>query len=59
MEGAAIAHVCVKSGVDFIVLRYISDVVGADNQIEDYLSFETEMARRSALICLEVLNKMA
>lgn len=59
MEGAAIAHVCVKSGVDFIVLRYISDVVGAENQVDDYLSFETEMARRSALICLEVLKTMA
>lgn len=58
MEGAAIAHVCVKSGVSFIVLRYISDVVGAENQVDDYLSFETEMARRSAGICLEVLKKL-
>lgn len=59
MEGAAIAHVCVKSGVSFIVLRYISDVVGAENQVDDYLSFETEMARRSATICLEVLKNIA
>jgi len=58
MEGAAIAHVCVKSGVSFVVLRYISDVVGAENQVDDYLSFETEMARRSASICLEVLRKL-
>ena len=58
MEGAAIAHVCVKSGIDFIVLRYVSDIVGLKNQINDYLSFETEMANRSANICLEILKKI-
>ena len=43
MEGTAIAHVCVKSGVDFLVLRYISDIVGEESQINDYNSFENEM----------------
>lgn len=59
MEGCAIAHVCVKSGVDFIVLRYISDVVGAPNQINDFMAFEEEMANRSSNICLEVLRNYA
>ena len=59
MEGAAIAHVCVKSGVDFIVVRYVSDIVGEPSQIDDYKSFETEMANRSSEICLSILNKLA
>ena len=58
MEGAAIAHVCVKSGVDFIVLRFVSDVVGKENQVKDYMSFESEMANRSAAICLDVLKNI-
>ncbi|MDE5715885.1 MAG: 5'-methylthioadenosine/adenosylhomocysteine nucleosidase [Anaeroplasmataceae bacterium] len=58
MEGASIAQVCVKSGVDFVVLRYISDIVGKDSQIEDYKTFESEMARRSALVCLAILKNM-
>lgn len=58
MEGAAIAHVCVKSKVDFIVLRYVSDIIGAESQINDYLSFEQEMAQRSANITLKLVNKI-
>lgn len=58
MEGAAIAHVCVKAKVDFIVLRYISDIIGAKSQINDYLSFEKEMAQRSANITLKLMNKI-
>ena len=58
MEGTAIAHVAVKAGVDFIVLRYISDEVGAENQEEDYLSFEKEMSERSARICLKLIENI-
>ena len=58
MEGAAIAHVCVKSGVDFLVLRYISDIVGKESQIADYNSFEYEMANRSSEICFKLLNNL-
>lgn len=56
MEGAALAHVAIKAGVDFIVLRYISDIIGEESQIDDYLTFEREMANRSANICLQILN---
>ena len=59
MEGAAIAHVCVKSGIDFIVVRYVSDIVGEPSQIADYSAFETEMANRSSEICLKILNNLA
>ena len=58
MGGAAIAHVCVKSGVNFLVLRYISDIVGKESQIEDYNSFEYEMANRSSEICFKLLNNL-
>lgn len=58
MEGAAVAQVCTKAGIDFLVLRYVSDVVGHPNQIEDYTTFETEMARRSSKICLEILRNL-
>ena len=59
MEGAAIAHVGVKSGIDFIVVRYVSDIVGKTSQIDDYKTFEKEMATRSSEICLHILNKFA
>lgn len=58
MEGASIAQVAVRSGVDFIVLRYISDCIGQENQIDDYLSFEKEMAQRSSEICLQIMNNI-
>ena len=58
MEGAAVAQVCVKSGVDFLVIRYVSDIVGLPNQIKDYLEFEKEMAERSSRICLEILENL-
>lgn len=58
MEGASVAHVAVKSVVDFIVLRYISDCIGEENQVEDYLAFEAEMAQRSADICLQIVYKL-
>ena len=58
MEGGAIAQVAVRAGVDFIVLRYISDCIGDENQIGDYLSFEKEMAERSAKICLQIMNNL-
>lgn len=58
MEGASIAQACIKANCDFIVLRYISDCVGEENQVNDYLAFENEMAERSAGICLELLKKL-
>ena len=58
MEGTAIAQVATKTGVDFIVLRYISDVVGEPSQNDDYLKFEDEMARRSAQITISLINNL-
>lgn len=58
MEGAAIAQVCVKAGIDFIVLRYISDIIGEENQQESYIEFEKEMSLRSSKVTLQLLENM-
>lgn len=58
MEGASVAQVCVKAGIDFIVLRYISDIIGEESQEENYLKFEAEMAKRSAEVTLTLLENM-
>lgn len=59
MEGCAIAHTCTKFKTAFIVIRYISDVIGCDDQIADYQLFEDRMAKRSSAICLEIVNELA
>ena len=58
MEGTGVAQVATKAGVDFVVLRYISDVVGEENQEDDYLEFEDEMANMSANICLKLIENI-
>ena len=58
MEGAAIAQVALKSNVDFVVLRYISDVIGEESQNDDYLKFEDEMAKRSIEITLAIIESL-
>ena len=58
MEGCAVAQASTKASVDFLVLRYISDIVGHESQIDDYHKFEDEMANRSAKITLELLNNL-
>lgn len=58
MEGASIAQVATKANVDFIVIRYISDCIGSESQIDDYLAFENEMAMRSSKVCLKIVNNI-
>ena len=58
MEGCAIAHVCTKAGVDFLVIRFISDIVGKPSQINDYQSFEVEMAELSAGITHKLISNL-
>ena len=58
MEGCAIAQVCTKAGVDFIVLRYISDLVGHSDQESDYKTFEHEMSVRSSKICISLIENI-
>ncbi len=57
MESAAIAQACVKSGVDFIIIRYISDNIG-ETTIENYNEFEEEMSKNSVSICLKIIENL-
>ena len=59
MEGAAIAQTCVRLGVDFAILRFISDDILSPNQENDYNAFEDKAADLSANICLKVLSQLS
>jgi nucleoside phosphorylase len=58
IEGASIAQVSIRAGIDFIVLRYISDIIGEENQDEEYFKVEKDMAERSASVTLTLLKNM-
>lgn len=48
MESAAIAQACYLNKVPFISLRIISDVVGKENQVEQYNNFWKNMPHQAA-----------
>ena len=58
MESTAIAQVANHFSIKMLVLRYISDIVGHESQIENYNQFELEMAKNSSLITLEVVKNL-
>ena len=58
MEGAGVAQSCTKAGVEFVILRYVSDCIGETDQQDDYNKFEAEMSERSANICLQIINNL-
>ncbi len=58
MESTAIAHAAKHFDIPFLVIRYISDIVGQESQIENYTKFEAEMAKRSCKITLEILGSL-
>jgi adenosylhomocysteine nucleosidase len=58
MEGCSVAQAAYRLGVDFMVIRYISDVIGRESQIENYNKFEDEMAEKSAKITIELLKQI-
>ena len=47
MEGASVAQTAIKLNTRFVILRYISDVVGKEKQLENYDLFESEMSHLS------------
>jgi adenosylhomocysteine nucleosidase len=53
MEGAAIGHVCYINGVDFTVIRAISDNASGDADME-----YPEMVRRAAAQSTEIIKKL-
>ncbi len=58
MESAAVAQVATKAGVDFMIIRFISDIIGEESQIEFYDKFEEEMASSSAKITLSLIESL-
>ena len=55
MEGAAIAQVCWRNGIPFVVARTISDKADDSSKVE-YRDFEQKTAERCAAIISKALN---
>lgn len=55
MEGASIGHVCYVNGVEFAVIRAISDSVDGVGSME-FGEFVTEAARQSQALVLKILE---
>lgn len=55
MEGAAIAQVCALNKIPFVIIRAISDKADGTADV-DYSEFETEAAKRSAAIVLDMIG---
>ena len=49
MEGAAVAQVCAKAGVPFVVIRSISDTADHDARV-DYRSFFPQVAEHAGAV---------
>ena len=57
MEGASIAQVASLSGIPFLVIRSISDVVGKDNKLT-YDEFLIESSLQSARLMKEIIKEI-
>jgi len=55
MEGAAIGHVCAQNGVDFCVIRCMSDNANGDSGV-DFAAFSRQAGEKSAGYLLDYLN---
>ena len=58
MEGGAIAHVCTRFGVPFLILRALSDVPARGDGPLDFHAFLCRAAARSAAICVELVKRL-
>ena len=59
MEGGAIAHVCTRFGVPFLVLRALSDLPCKGDNALDLQTFLARAAKNSANICLRLVKQLA
>ena len=57
MEGAAVAQVCAKAGVPFVILRSVSDTADHDAQV-DYRTFMPLVARHAKQVVRGMLAHM-
>lgn len=58
MESCAIAHACQIYGVPFISFRIISDTIGAEKHVEEYMNFWSDMASKSFGVVKEYLERI-
>ena len=58
-EGGAIAHVCTRFGVPFLILRALSDVPGKGDNALDFQTFLNQAARNSAALCQRLVQHLA
>lgn len=58
MEGAAIAHVCTRFGVPFLILRALSDVHGKGENAIDFKRFLKRAAKNSAALCHALVERL-
>ena len=59
MEGGAIAQVCARFDVPFMILRALSDVPGRGDNALDFKSFLKQAAARSAELCVALVERLA
>lgn len=57
MESASIAQVCHINQVPFLIVRSISDIIGAPKQVESYYDFVNQAIEQALIITKEVINK--
>lgn len=57
MEGAAVAQVCAKAGVPFVVIRSVSDTADHDAQV-DYRTFMPQVARHAKQVVRGMLARV-
>lgn len=58
MEGAAVAQVCARAGVPFVVIRSVSDTADHDAQV-DYRSFMPLVARHAKQVVRGMLARLS
>lgn len=59
MEGGAIAQICTRLGVPFLILRALSDVPAKEgDNVLDFQTFLPRAAAASARICLELVQRL-
>ncbi len=57
MEGAAVAQVCAKAGIPFVVIRSISDTADHDANV-DYREFMPKVARNAKQVARGMLARL-